>query len=162
MTHKWIFNASPLILLGKACLLNSISPLADYWIVPESVVREVSRKSLIEPMLAQLSEQSAVQRHKLECVDPFVANWNLGEGETEVLTLATKIPGSGVVLDDLQARKCSQILNIPLIGSVGLLVKAKREGLIDRVKPAFDRLVAAGLYIDPKVINSVLTSVGEN
>lgn len=76
--------------------------------------------------------------------------------------MATKTPGAGVVLDDLQARKCSQILNIPLIGSVGLLVKAKREGLIKSVKPAFGRLVAAGLYIDPKLIKKVLTSVDEN
>ncbi len=149
-------------MLGKADLLSIISPLAEYWIIPESVAKEVSRKSSTDLMVKQLSGESEVRHQKAGRIDPFVASWNLGEGESEVLTLATEIPESGVILDDLQARKCSKILNIPLIGSVGLRVKAKREGLIKRVKPAFDRLVSAGLYIDPKLMKKVLTSVGEN
>ncbi|MDM8553320.1 DUF3368 domain-containing protein [Desulfococcaceae bacterium HSG7] len=161
MTHNWIFNASPLILLGKANLLNIISPLAEQWGVPESVVKEVSRKSSINPILDQLSEQSKVCLQKADSVDPFVASWNLGEGESEVLTLAIHSSKYGVVLDDLQARKCAQILNIPLIGSMGLLVKAKREGLIEAVKPSFEKLVAVGLYIDPALMKKVLNSIAE-
>lgn len=117
MTHNWIFNASPLILLGKAGLINTISPLAEYWIIPESVAKEVSRKTSTDLIVKQLSGKSKVHLQKARRIDPFVASWNLGKGESEVLTLATEIPESGVVLDDLQARKCSQILNIPLIGS---------------------------------------------
>lgn len=161
MTSDWIFNASPLILLGKSGLLKTISPLAKSWIIPENVAREVSRKSCITSIMAQLSEKSQVFCKKAEYPDPFVANWNLGAGETEVLTLAVNNPEYGAVLDDLQARKCSQVLNIPLIGSLGLALKAKKQGLIENVKPAFDRLAASGLYIDPKLIKTILISVGE-
>ena len=42
MVRKWVLNASPLISLGKAELLKSVSPLAETWIVPGAVIREVS------------------------------------------------------------------------------------------------------------------------
>lgn len=108
-----------------------------------------------------MSENAQVYRQKVTEIDPFVASWNLGAGESEVITLAVDKPGYGVVLDDLQARNCAQILSIPLIGSLGLLVRAKKEGLLEIVKPAFDRLVASGMYIDPELAKSVLTSIGE-
>ena len=34
MIKNWVLNASPIILLGKADLLKTISPLAKTWIIP--------------------------------------------------------------------------------------------------------------------------------
>ena len=50
-------------------------------------------------------------------------SWDLGEGESEVLTIALQKGNATVVLDDLLARKCAKLLKVPLIGSIGLLVK---------------------------------------
>ena len=44
MNENWALNASPIILLGKAGLLKTVSPLAKVWIIPESVIREVEAK----------------------------------------------------------------------------------------------------------------------
>jgi hypothetical protein len=46
---------------------------------------------------------------------PLIAAWDLGQGESEVLTLALEKDGACVVLDDLQARKCAALFDIPLI-----------------------------------------------
>jgi predicted nucleic acid-binding protein len=51
----------------------------------------------------------------------MIAAWDLGQGESEVLTLALEKDGAFVVLDDLQARKCAALFDIPLIGSIGLI-----------------------------------------
>jgi len=67
-----------------------------------------------------------------------------------------------VILDDLPARKCAKILNLPLIGSLGLVVKAKKEGLLEFAKPAFEKLVTSGLYLDMSLIKNVLSSIGED
>ncbi|RKZ78422.1 MAG: hypothetical protein DRR19_26450 [Candidatus Parabeggiatoa sp. nov. 1] len=87
MKQNWIIDASSLIVLGKADLLKTISPLAECWVVPESVVQEVLEKSAIEPLLSQLSENAKVERQKMRAIEPLIARWNLGEGETEVITL---------------------------------------------------------------------------
>ncbi len=161
MIVNWVINTSPLILLGKADLLKVISPLASCWIIPNSVISEVSIKSAVEPLLAQLAKTSQVLCQTAPMIDPIIANWNLGPGESEVITLALQQDSHGVVLDDLQARKCAQILNLPLMGSLGLVVKAKKAGLLDTVKPAFEKLIASGLYLDSRLVNQVLTAVGE-
>ncbi len=67
----------------------------------------------------------------------------------------------GVVLDDLQARKCTELFDISLIGTLGLVVLAKRKGLIALAKPFIERLVAVGLYIDSNILDRILIGVGE-
>lgn len=161
MIVNWVMNASPLIVLGKADLLSIVSPLATCWIIPNSVIDEVSIKSPTEPWLAQLSKHSQVLCQTVPIIDPIVANWNLGSGESDVITLALQEDAYGVILDDLQARKCAQVLNLPLIGSLGLIVKAKREGLLDTVKPVFNQLIASGLYLNPELVNKILIEIGE-
>lgn len=161
MNKNWIINASPIILLGKAELLKAISPLAETWIIPEGVIQEVERKSSIDSYLSCLGRSSKIVRKKVSKINPSIAGWNLGQGESEVLTAALNTHASGVVLDDLQARKCAVVFEIPLIGSLGLIVLAKRRDLLPLAKPAFDRLDSLGFYIDPKIINEVLIAIGE-
>ena len=161
MGNSWVVNACPLIVLGKSGLLSVVSPLADCWIVPEGVAQEVSRKASIELLLAALSEKSRLERRCVVAIDPVVASWNLGRGESEVITVALEQAGCGVVLDDLLARKCAQVLNLPLMGTLGLVAKAKKQGLLAEVKPAFEQLMAAGLYVDPSLVKKVLAAVGE-
>ena len=103
-----------------------------------------------------------MNKTKVSKIHPLIASWDLGQGEGQVLTLALKSINSGAVLDDLQARKCARLFEIPLIGSLGLIVAAKRRGVLPAVKPAFDQIKALGLYIAPKIIDQVLLSIGEN
>jgi predicted nucleic acid-binding protein len=85
----------------------------------------------------------------------------LGRGESEVLTLALGRSGTGVVLDDLQVRKCAALFDTPLIGSLGLILLAKRKGLLNLAKPEIDRLIAVGLHIDSAMLTRILVGVGE-
>jgi predicted nucleic acid-binding protein len=78
------------------------------------------------------------------------------------LTLALEKAGTGVVLDDLQARKCAALFDISLIGSLGLILLARRKGLLNLAKPEIERLKSVGLYIDPIMLTRILTRIGEN
>ena len=44
MSEIWILNASPIIVIGKAGLLEKISPIAEKWLIPEGVFQEISQK----------------------------------------------------------------------------------------------------------------------
>ena len=126
MNENWVLKASPLILLGKADPLKIVSPLAKLWLIPEGVILEVEAKRSIEPYLLDISYNSEVVQENVSKIHPPIAAWDLGRGESEVLTLASERPGTGVVLDDLQARKYAVLLDIPLIGSLGLIVLATK------------------------------------
>jgi predicted nucleic acid-binding protein len=162
MNENLVLDASPIIVLGKADLLKKVSPLAKLWIIPEGVIREVEAKRPIEPYLSEISYGSKVVRENVPKINPSIAAWDLGRGESEVLTLALEKAGTGVVLDDLQARKCAALFDISLIGSLGLILLAKRKGLLHLAKPEIERLKAVGLHIDPIVLTRILTSIGEN
>ncbi len=161
MNENWVLDASPIILLGKADLLKTVSPLAKVWIIPEGVIREVEAKRPIEPYLPEISYSSEVVQENVSKIHPSIAARDLGRGESEVLTLALEKPGTGVVLDDLQARKCAALFDISLIGSLGLILLAKRKGLLNLAKLEIERLKAIGLYIDSAMLTRILTRIGE-
>lgn len=161
MNKVFVLNASPIILLGKAGLLTTISPLAESWIVPEGVVAEVEAKRPIDSYLCELAGRSSVSRESVEAINPLIAAWDLGRGESEVLTMAMHKPGARVVLDDLQARKCAALFRLPLIGSLGLLVMAKRTGHIREAKPALESLIKAGLHLDRAMLDRIYKKIGE-
>jgi predicted nucleic acid-binding protein len=109
MNKVFVPDASPLILLQKAGLLAEISPLAQSWVLPEGVIAEIECQRPIEPFLGDLGKNAEVLRRGVEYVSPLVAGWDLGRGESDVLTLAMSFPRAWAVLDDLQARKCAEI-----------------------------------------------------
>jgi len=74
----FILNASPMILLRKADLLKTISPLAKSWIIPKGVIKEVEKKRSIEPYISDLSYKSTVLKKSSSRTHPLIAAWDLG------------------------------------------------------------------------------------
>ena len=80
------------------------------------------------------------------------AAWDLGAGETAVLAWAVTAPGCEAVLDDAAARRCAQVYRIPVRGTLGLVVLAKRRGFITECRPVFRRLTESGLFVTPALL----------
>lgn len=58
-------------------------------------------------------------------------------------------------VDDREARRCARVLNISLIGTAGIVVLAKRRGLIDSTEGALRRLQGAGLWLSEQLIEKL-------
>jgi predicted nucleic acid-binding protein len=86
---------------------------------------------------------------------------DLGPGETEVLMLAFELPEAVVVLDDALARNVAETLGFHLKGTLGLLLDAKRLGLIPAVRPLIDQLHALRFRVSPNTRAVVLKLAGE-
>jgi len=72
-----------------------------------------------------------------------------------------QISGCTLLLDDLTARRTAQSLGIAVPGTVGLLVQARRRGLIERLQPELDRLLLFGFRISPAIYQAALQQVQE-
>ena len=157
-----VCNASPLIVLAKAGLLDLLTGLCPGFRIPRSVAEEVSRiNDPADPARIWLSRNSTFVA-EAPSVSPFVMAWDLGAGESSVISLVESLPGSIAVLDDLAGRRCAQALGLPVVGTLGLILMAKRRGFISSVGPALDSIVAAGLFISRHHIDSILTQAGES
>ncbi|MDP2810752.1 MAG: DUF3368 domain-containing protein [Rhodocyclaceae bacterium] len=63
--------------------------------------------------------------------------------------------------DDDYARRCAQSLGIQTLGTCGVIVLAKRRGVIAEVGPCLDALRAAGLWLSDSLVRAVLSESGE-
>jgi uncharacterized protein len=66
-----------------------------------------------------------------------------------------------VLLDDRAARRCARTLGLALLGTIGLIVRAKRVGVVTAASPVIRAVVDAGLFIDEGVVRAVLADLGE-
>lgn len=86
---------------------------------------------------------------------------NLGTGEREVLSLATTIPDSLVILDDALARIYAQQLNVRMTGTLGVLLKAKQAGYVSAIAPILDELNTLSFRLAPATRAAVLGLANE-
>lgn len=161
MSRRWVVNASPLILLGKIGHIALLSELSDEVIIPESVVREIGAKPEGEGTLAAIASLSGARVEDDIPVPSDLAAWSLGRGESQVLALAETTPGCRAVLDDLEARRCAQSMRLPLIGTIGVVLRAKRRGVIPAARPVIEHLRRVGLYASDALIEQALAHLGE-
>ena len=80
---------------------------------------------------------------------------NLGQGEISAMLLYKKLNANYLLSDDNRARKIAELNNINIIGSIGVLVLAKQQNLIEKVSPFLDKLEKSDLYISPKLLLEV-------
>ena len=66
------------------------------------------------------------------------------------------------LLNDLAARKCAAVYGIPVIGTLGVLLKAKSSGALTKLRPEIDSLIAAGSMLSLQVIQEALRLAGES
>jgi predicted nucleic acid-binding protein len=90
-----------------------------------------------------------------------ISGWDLGTGESQALAVALTFPGWEVVLDDLDARRCARSLGIPTTGTLGVVLRAKKTGIIPEAYPLVQELIRKGAYLSPGLIDSALRKVGE-
>lgn len=77
------------------------------------------------------------------------------------MILAEEINADLCIIDDLLARKYAKYLGYTITGTIGILLKAKEEGYINKVKPLLDDLLNGGIYIDDKLYDRILKIANE-
>jgi len=76
---------------------------------------------------------------------------NLGEGESEAITLAIEKNADLIILDDLKARQTAEELSLTFVGTLALLQKAESKGLIKNFGKTLDDLRNAGFRFSFKL-----------
>jgi predicted nucleic acid-binding protein len=85
----------------------------------------------------------------------------LDPGEASAIALALEIPDSTIILDDQKARNAAAALGLHITGTLGTIVKAKREGIIESVQLIIDKLLHANFRMSDEIIREVLVAAGE-
>jgi len=156
-----IADSSPLIALAIADSLKLLPLLYTRILLPPAVWHEVTVAGADMP-----GADIVHQTEWLEVVKPYSPtvvplSILVDKGEAEAIALAQNLPDASLLLDDAQARRLAQRLGLPHIGTLGIMRRAKRAGLIEQVAPLIERLERHGIYVGAKLVDAILRDVGE-
>jgi hypothetical protein len=146
--------------IGQVDLLHALFSAVH---VPEAVLLELDtgrliRRDTVDPR--DIAWTTAVPVPQAT-IDALPEN-RLGVGEQAVVAYAQARPDYAVGLDDLQARRLAESLGLKVIGTLGVLLRAKRSGLIRSVRPLLDDLIDQGFRLDPALYQDVLELAEES
>jgi len=156
-----IADSGPLISLARIGQLELLPRLFSKIYVPPAVWNEVSLRGHGH---AGADEVSKAAWLTIQAPDPHLVrplSILVDPGEAEAIALAQTKPDCIILLDDSRARKIVERLNIKQIGTIGLLLRAKRLGLIEKIRPHIDALLQSGIYVRQELIKAVLRDAGE-
>ena len=81
-------------------------------------------------------------------------------GEAEAIALASE-KNCLLISDDKQARTAAKRLGVDVIGTVGVLIRAKQNGIISEIKPILDNLESNDFFISRALREEALKIAGE-
>lgn len=158
---RWVVNASPVILLGKAGIIHLLPALCTELVVPSGVLAEVADGESADAGRVWLNGAGGAFLRPVPALHPAMTGWGGGAGEAEVITWALQNPGFTAVLDDRAARSLAAKHGVSVIGSLRVIVLAKERGLIPLARPVLDRLRGSGAYVSNELIAQAVRLAGE-
>jgi len=80
----------------------------------------------------------------------------LDKGEAEAIILAIEKNADLLLIDELKGRKIATEKSIPIIGTLGILINAKKNNLITSVKDKMDNLRSIGFWINQNLYDRIV------
>lgn len=153
-----VSDAGPLIALARLDRLALLGELFGRILVPEAVRDECTAR----PEFADAARICrACEDGRLSvCVAEPIAAVHLGRGERSAIGKALELKAV-LLADDLAARRHALALGLTTIGTLGVLVGAKRRGLLTEVRPLIEELRARGYWLDNETLSVALRAAGE-
>lgn len=162
MADHWVINASPIILLAKAEVIQFLPGLCDELVIPAGVVDEVHNVLITDAGKIWLAGEGRQFVRPSPEIHSALSSWRGGTGEAEVISWALHDPRFTAVLDDRRARELATRSKIYVVGSLRVIVIAKERGFILKAKPALDRLRGSGAYVTDELIDRAVALAGES
>lgn len=150
-----IANTTPLQYLHRLGLLELLRTFYGKIVVPVGVADELKAGLRVGARVPVIAEFPWIEIHDPPEPMPAFPHF-IHRGEAQVIALALGAKEPLVIIDDLLARKHAQGRGLRCTGTLGVILRARREQLIERVEPVLAQLQAEGFHIAPATRAEVL------
>lgn len=162
---------SNIIVINTAPLISIIAAIGDLRILPSLYTQVLVPFEVCQEILAGGASGFAVSEFEdadwlqklqipLTNISPFLLN-SLDLGEASVIQLALNENIQTVCIDEAAGRRVARLSGLSVTGTIGILVRAHREGYPIDIKQAIDRMIARGIRLSETIINFALQQTGE-
>lgn len=158
-----VSDTSAVLNLARIGRLELLRLLYQQVLIPSAVSLELSDSRNDLPPAVDLASMpwlivaSATDRNRVQELRE-----ELDAGEAEAIVLAIERRADILLVDERRARKTATAAGLAVTGLIGVVARAKRDGLIDLAKPVLDELIqTARFWIGPDLYREVLQKLGE-
>ena len=157
---KVVSNTTPIISLLKIGKLEILKDLYDEIYIPQEVFNEIEagkhKKYYLNLLTFEWIKIEQIQDRK-----SIAYLLDLDKGEAEAIVLATESEADLILLDESLGRFHAKHAGLRVTGTIGILVKAKKQGLISELKPLILELKDKGVWLSESLIERILELVNE-
>lgn len=156
-----VSNTSPITNLSKINSLSLLHQIYDKIFIPPAVYYEITTHNSPGSKEVQsfdwIEYKNVSDKHFSISLEKY-----LDRGESEAIALAVELNADLIILDENKGRQTAKEFDLNIIGTLGILLKAKSMNLIDKVKPYMDDLLSqAGFWIDSKTYDLLINLAKE-
>ncbi|MFM9886257.1 MAG: DUF3368 domain-containing protein [Burkholderiales bacterium] len=156
-----VVNTTPLIALSAAGYIEVLPLLYERILVPREVADEIRAGGAQSPGVRELSETAKFEvRVEHTEIPAYLVN-ALDRGEASVIATALLNNIRLVCIDETVGRRVARLAGLDLTGSIGILIKAKRQGFPVVIRDAIRRMRERGIWLSVKVIDAALAAASE-
>ncbi|MFE1743824.1 DUF3368 domain-containing protein [Coleofasciculus sp. H7-2] len=162
-TERIVINTAPLIALVAAVGdLNILRSLYDQVLVPFEVCQEILAGGTTGFAVAEFEAASWLQKWSIPlAISPILIN-SLDRGEAAVIQMAMNQGIQTVCIDEAVGRRIARLSGLSLTGSIGILLRAKRDGYLVSMQQAIERMRNRGIRLSETVVAFALEQAGES
>ena len=158
-----VSDATPIISLAKIDMLDALGRLYNEVLLPQAVYDEVCCNSVFTNEAEMVKSCTFIKvgmASNIQSVKILRAA-GLDLGESEAIVLADSLPDSLLLMDERKGRQIASSMGIRITGTMGVLMQAKNNGLIDSIKPLLDVLINVNIRISDSLYHAILEQAGE-
>jgi hypothetical protein len=154
-----VADTSALVALAACDALAILDRLLEDLRVPAAVFEECT--VIGKPESARLKAFLQGRVVEVDIQKLVIAAGRLGQGELEAMALYRSLHADFLLVDDHRARKVALLNGMDVIGSLGMLLRAKEAGLIAEIRPLIALIQAAGVHYSDQLVAKTLRLAGE-
>lgn len=156
-----VSDSSPLISLAILRKLDLLEQFFDEIWIPRAVYLEITKKSKsYSEELKQFAENRVKEVQNELAVGLLLKELDIGEAEAIVLALENNI--ADLLIDEYRGRRLAEARGLSVIGTIGVLLQAKKKNLIREIKPELDELIRNHRRVSEKLYKKALELAEEN
>lgn len=154
-----IADASPLVTLAVCDCLEVLEPLFDKVFVTPAVYEEVTARN--KPGADQLTKYLDGKVVDPQTTHRVIGGDSLDRGEFTSILLYKDLHANYLLIDEKAGRRVAKLNHVNIIGSLGVLIEAKRQNLIPQLRAHIDTLRQSKIHFSAELLDYALTVVGE-
>jgi len=156
-----VVNTSPWIALSICGQNHLLKMIYDEVYIPFKVREEILAGGEQVAGISELKANPWLKIEKVVDVEKVKLLYELEPGEAEVIILAKEKGIKQVMIDEKIARLQAKVLDLEVIGTLGLLLKARKMGMLSAIKPLIIKMRENGIWIKEDIVAGILREAEE-